>query len=96
MEIELGPITNEWALGCYRCDFGLLSEPEQLVHSFPAIYMRRAVGQHLNLTNFCSCQAGNMARQKARKHWNAYGNEFMVKQARTAMSQPPVEKTLAE
>ena len=90
-ETTKGP---EWAYGCYRCDYGVRSEPEALVAGYTSLYLRHAIGHQFGVTEFCDCQAGNMARQRARKDWNEHGNDTIAAMARNVLANPQPTKEM--
>lgn len=86
----------DWAYGCEYCDYGLISEPEALVTGYTSLYLRRAVGQHIGATKFCTCRAGLLSHQKARKNWGKHGNPMIERQAREYLSNPQPTRIMGE
>lgn len=95
MNAELTTKGPDWAYGCYQCDYGIRSEAEALVN-YTSLYLRHAIGLHLNATEFCTCRAGNMARQRARKDWARHGNDTVESMARSVLSSPQPTKIMGE
>ena len=90
-ETTKGP---EWAAGCEYCNQGIRSEPEALVNGYTSLYLRHAIGVQFGVTEFCTCRAGNMARQRARKDWAKHGNDTIAAMARNVLSNPQPAKEM--
>ena len=90
-ETTKGP---EWAAGCEYCNQGIRSEPEALTKGYTSFYLRHAIGLHFNVTEFCTCRAGNMARQRARKDWAKHGNDTIAAMARNVLANPQPTKEM--
>lgn len=56
----------DWAHGCPSCAFGIVRAPNPGILS---LYLERAILAHHGRVEFCSCRAGHMARQYARRCW---------------------------